>query len=1114
MAEEDITWWKKMFGAVVQAVAVPLAFIEENGATDSNKSAEDMAWKNIILRGTDVIAAAVLLVALMVFKTKERCCFKHAENAILNTIIFGAMILVNPSFKETRAVLAVQEVFSSLKETGEKFFNISEDDKFWIKMTLKGISVCLMAALVVMKQFADKEAGFKRIIDDHTEQEREGLPPEILRMDTRSQELYRQALEAGKVKVYNIRLMIVGHLGVGKTTLTKRLLDEDAVEAPHVSTKGIAVHSRCCKIDLDTKEWIVEGKENRFPDNGHLLIHIVSEHVANESILSKDDVNQEEMNRTQTLLTNTEQDLKDGFEQKGRDNCSFDGAIPVYLEPMRTDTNSTREKDYLYVREEQSMKEKQNSLDSNIYQNSQTDSNETISKGGKLDKKKSTGIDNTRIQSDFHDFVSKYGTLTYLKKIFCDVTLLDFAGQFVFYTTHQTFMSWRTIYLLVTDMSKSLEDLVKEDKHSLNLNRNMESSITDYAVFWLNSIHSHGMSMCKGSTRRETDNDEQNLIRGTKYPPVILVATHSDKVPECGMSKTKNEYFDGVRRVLKERPQRFLLRGYFAISNFGPDTDIDALKQKIFALAQEQDYWGEEIPARWIILEQKLMELKKSGVKIIEHSLVEKINNSSDVKIESKEELDVFLRFEHDLGSIVFFSTEKLRDKIVLDPDWLIDGVRVLISPPLHVLDENPEIHPQWYDFMDTGRLTKTLVGRLWSDDKHEDFHRNRDYLLDLMEKLSIIAKPAEKDFGEKDQKGFYWVPCVIYKSAPDHVKNLEPHDGMTRTSTLCFVSKTKFIHVGVFHRLVASFLSKWPPAEDNGEFHVYNGCCEFEVDNRHSLLLVLNDYAIFATMFRSSSGGDFPDNGLCRNIRNLISSTLTDITACISPNSEFDVCVKCERSSTDTIKGLLAISDRDEIRCKCSKPVHPVKVENLLKFWEIDPADEYSTYSGTSDLTIPNERQVSLWRRTLTTGKKYHVFFSYSSSDIQWVKKTVDTLEKEYGYFCCEYDRDNTPGTSLLKFASDSIKHACKTIVVMTREAFESGFVSYETEMAIMQGFLEKRKCVVPILLKDCEVPSHLSVLNYIDARDPRRRDIWWPKLLTELENQGERCLASTENR
>ncbi len=45
-----------------------------------------------------------------------------------------------------------------------------------------------------------------------------------------------------------------------------------------------------------------------------------------------------------------------------------------------------------------------------------------------------------------------------------DVSLWDFGGQSVFYTTHQTFLSRRAIYLLVTDISKLIDDIVEGDE--------------------------------------------------------------------------------------------------------------------------------------------------------------------------------------------------------------------------------------------------------------------------------------------------------------------------------------------------------------------------------------------------------------------------------------------------------------------------------------------------------------------------------------------------------------------------------------------------------------------------------------------------------------------------
>ncbi|KAL3887881.1 hypothetical protein ACJMK2_000270, partial [Sinanodonta woodiana] len=158
-------------------------------------------------------------------------------------------------------------------------------------------------------------------------------------------------------------------------------------------------------------------------------------------------------------------------------------------------------------------------------------------------------------------------------------------------------------------------------------------------------------------------------------------------------------------------------------------------------------------------------------------------------------------------------------------------------------------------------------------------------------------------------------------------------------------------------------------------------------------------------------------------------------------------------------------------------------------------------TCVSTSNQTMPEECQKPIQERALPPRKKYHAFFSYASPDIQWVKEIVKKLETEHGFICCEYDRDNTPGTQLLTFVEESIINAYKIVLVMTREAFQSEFVKHEIQMAMNHGFTERRKCIVPVLVEDCDIPDYLKVLNYVDARDEKKSSIWWPKLLTELD-------------
>jgi hypothetical protein len=45
-----------------------------------------------------------------------------------------------------------------------------------------------------------------------------------------------------------------------------------------------------------------------------------------------------------------------------------------------------------------------------------------------------------------------------------ELSLWDFGGQYVFYTTHQVFLTNRAVYLLVLDLSQALDHRVEKDE--------------------------------------------------------------------------------------------------------------------------------------------------------------------------------------------------------------------------------------------------------------------------------------------------------------------------------------------------------------------------------------------------------------------------------------------------------------------------------------------------------------------------------------------------------------------------------------------------------------------------------------------------------------------------
>lgn len=79
------------------------------------------------------------------------------------------------------------------------------------------------------------------------------VPTEIEQMkDEESVRLYLKLLESGSEKKRDIRLVVVGRKGAGKTSLIKKLFGENGKAA---KTNGIEIHRLRCKSDSDDGMW-------------------------------------------------------------------------------------------------------------------------------------------------------------------------------------------------------------------------------------------------------------------------------------------------------------------------------------------------------------------------------------------------------------------------------------------------------------------------------------------------------------------------------------------------------------------------------------------------------------------------------------------------------------------------------------------------------------------------------------------------------------------------------------------------------------------------------------------------------------------------------------------
>lgn len=122
-----------------------------------------------------------------------------------------------------------------------------------------------------------------------------------------------------------------------------------------------------------------------------------------------------------------------------------------------------------------------------------------------------------------------------------------------------------------------------------------------------------------------------------------------------------------------------------------------------------------------------------------------------------------------------------------------------------------------------------------------------------------------------------------------------------------------------------------------------------------------------------------------------------------------------------------------------------------------------------------------------LKPGEKFHLFVSYSSMDATWTHGLIGRLEADHaGLRVCLHERNFTPGRNILENMAECIHQSQKVLLVLSQDFVQSRWCLLEADLSLF-GYCLERKPVIPVLLRPCQVPLHLSHLTYLEALDGR---------------------------
>ena len=502
---------------------------------------------------------------------------------------------------------------------------------------------------------------------------------------------------------------------------------------------------------------------------------------------------------------------------------------------------------------------------------------------------------------------------------------VDMPGAKAFQTARSLFITDYSVCVLVYDTSKSLQSAVSpsprrkastaslksESKSGLELP--LEDSYFDQIMADFDNLGLHW-----------SHSDADMTLRGQR---VILVATHSDKVP----SSVSHANFDRLRSAIKASPyHKYVAMMKYVLSSSSVIERANMEDLKRFIIETVKKSCRQQVPLKWLRCIRRFLGLSEKGIYFITLEDARKIV-SDMCDLSQREEIDAVIRFLHHNHIVLHYSrVHQLCDVVFTSPAWFAQHLGGVFGAAWTELAPNAPARVQ----MDQNRLqTQGILSCQLLDYVWREHNQPREKLLAVLHKMDLVccldsnsqpiapsASPADiaQDITSESvtRSGEYVppfsvsslvVPCVVTEPLPLHLSRMPLFD----LDPLHFRFKNGFVPYGVFPRLVTRCVHSYP-----SRYLLFSNAAIFEVDASTVLLLLEGKGRITVSLHQgrqSSSGSPLgfaptnldevndhpepPNLDTCMVVQMFLQAAISDIIQQWLPQVDYDMCVQCSCS-------------------------------------------------------------------------------------------------------------------------------------------------------------------------------------------------------------------------
>ncbi|CAF0816500.1 unnamed protein product [Brachionus calyciflorus] len=461
-------------------------------------------------------------------------------------------------------------------------------------------------------------------------------------------------------------------------------------------------------------------------------------------------------------------------------------------------------------------------------------------------------------------------------------SIWDFAGQSVYYNSHQFFLSSRAVYFLVWNVRLG----------------------SDYAGldFWLNSINCHAPGA-----------------------PIFIIGTHIDEVAKFTLNKEK----------LKARYNQIC--GFHFVSNT-KNIGINELVKDLLDVTLKQKYMGESIPSVWLNFEN-LVKQKSASESLVSYDYLS--NLASECGIFESEEILNAIRFLNDLGSIQYFERNGLKDRVVINPQWIVNVISCVVSV------KNTPIHD--------GKLLHVEIKNVW---KNYDVSLH-EWIVKLTEEFDLTFSVPEKQM--------HIVPCLLPEEKPDFQwQNLNPTESNTlKIKEFKVLYHFEYLPIGLFNRIQVRLYQY-------GDSTIWKNGSLLHKNNQKALMEQTANSTIEIRV-----QGNKPEN-IVFVIHEVIEALINESFNGIKYDYSFP-CPDCveARSNDPCLFSSSLLHRANEFKApflQCNKYFHAISIQEMMSVMPID---------GLSNLDMNLEYSLRDLKK-IKTKLKYDIAFWYCDKDVQ----------------------------------------------------------------------------------------------------------------------------------